>query len=95
MARVLRIEVVYAVADVQDLVCLELPEGAVARDAVEASGLIGRHGLAAANFALGISGRLVAPERRLRDGDRIEILRKLATDPNEARRLRARPVRRR
>ena len=95
MAGNLRIEVVYAVAGVQDLVCLELADGAVAREAVEASGIIGRHGLAAANLALGISGRLVAPERRLRDGDRVEILRKLATDPKEARRLRAGAFRRR
>jgi len=94
MAGNLRIEVVYAVAGVQDLVCLELADGAVAREAVEASGIIGRHDLAA-GLALGISGRRVAPERRLRDGDRVEILRRLATDPNQARRLRARPVRRR
>ena len=95
MVKNLRIEVVYAVVDVQDLVSLDLAEGAVARDAVEASGMIGRHGLAAANLALGVSGRLVAPERRLRDGDRVEILRKLATDPKEARRLRAGAFRRR
>jgi putative ubiquitin-RnfH superfamily antitoxin RatB of RatAB toxin-antitoxin module len=95
MAKTLRVEVVYPAADVQDLVCLELAEGAVAREAVEASGMIGRHGLAAANLALGISGRLVAPERRLRGGDRVEILRKLAADPKEARRLRVRRARRR
>ena len=94
MAR-LRVEVVYAVAQVQDLVALDLADGAVARDAVEASGMIGRHGLAAANLALGVSGRRVEPGRRLRHGDRVEILRKLATDPRVARRLRARPVRRR
>jgi uncharacterized protein len=95
MARHLRIEVVYALAAVQDLVSLVLAEGAVAREAVEASGLIRRHGLAADALVLGISGRPVARERRLRDGDRIEILRKLAIDPREARRLRARRARQR
>ena len=95
MARQLRIEVVYALADVQDLVSLVLADGSVAREALEASGLIGRHRLAAEQLALGISGKLVARERRLRDGDRIEILRKLAMDPREARRLRARRARRR
>ena len=95
MARQLRIEVVYALADVQDLVSLVLAEGTVAREAVAASGLIGRHRLAADQLVLGISGRPVAREHRLRDGDRIEILRKLAMDPGEARRLRARRARRR
>jgi len=95
MARQLRIEVAYALAQVQDLVPLALAEGASAREAVEASGLIRRHGLAATDLVLGISGRRVAPERRLRDGERVEILRNLASDPKEARRLRARRARRR
>ena len=95
MARQLRIEVVYAVAGAQDLVPLALAEGVSAREAVEASGLIGRHGLAASGLILGIAGRRVAPEWRLREGDRVEILRKLAVDPKEARRLRARRARRR
>ena len=95
MARQLRIEVVYAVAGAQDLVSLALAEGVSAREAVEASGLIGRHGLAASGLVLGIAGRRVAHERRLREGDRVEILRKLAADPNDARRQRARRARRR
>jgi uncharacterized protein len=95
MARHLRIEVVYALADGQDLVSLVLADGTVARDAVEASGLIGRHRLAADQLVLGIAGRLAACGRRLRDGDRVEILRKLAMDPREARRMRARRARRR
>ena len=89
MAR-LRIEVVYALAETQDLVTLEMEEGASARDAIEASGVAGRLGLASADLALGISGKRIQPQRLLRAGDRIEILRPLATDPKEARRLRAR-----
>jgi uncharacterized protein len=91
----LRVEVVYALADTQDLVALELAEGATAREAAEASGVLARHGLAVADLALGIFGKRIAPEYPLRDGDRIEILRALATDPNEARRRRARRARRR
>ena len=86
----MRVEVVYALADVQDIAVLELPEGAVARHAVAASGMLARHGLSAAQLKLGIAGRRVAPERRLREGERVEILRPLAADPNEARRRRAR-----
>jgi uncharacterized protein len=86
----LRVEVVYALADVQDIVNLELSEGAVARDAVTAGGVIARRGLSLGKLMLGIAGRRVAPEHRLREGDRVEILRPLAADPNEARRQRAR-----
>ncbi|MSQ63819.1 MAG: RnfH family protein [Betaproteobacteria bacterium] len=86
----MRVEVVYALADVQDIVVLELAEGAVARDAVAASGVLARHGLNVGKLMLGIAGRRVAPEHRLRESDRVEILRPLAADPNEARRQRAR-----
>lgn len=90
MAR-LRVEVVYAFAQTQDLVALELAQGAVAREAVEASGLLVRHAeLDAARLRLGVFGRLIRPEQLLEDGDRVEILRPLAMDPREARRLRAR-----
>jgi putative ubiquitin-RnfH superfamily antitoxin RatB of RatAB toxin-antitoxin module len=86
----LRVEVVYAMAHAQDIVALELPEGAVARDAVAASGVPALHGLDVRKLMLGIAGRRVASEHRLREGDRVEILRPLAAEPNEARRRRAR-----
>ena len=90
----MRVEVIYALASVQDIAVLELPDGALARQALEASGLLERHGLSAARLKLGISGKRIAPEQRLREGDRLEILRALAADPNEARRARARGKRR-
>jgi len=88
MAR-LRVEVVYALAGAQDLVVLELADGATAREAAEASGILARHGLAVAHLVLGIFGKRIAPEHPLREGDRVEILRPLAADPKEARRSRA------
>ena len=88
MAR-LRIEVVHALADVQEAVQLQLPEGATAGEAVE------RSGLPVAGLRIGIGGEEVQPARVLRDGDRVELLRPLAADPKEARRLRARKARRR
>ena len=93
MAR-LRVEVVYALAEVQEVVSLELAEGSSALAAVAASGLAKRHGLSAGSWTLGIGGRRVAPGHGLRDGDRVEILRPLALDPKEARRRRARKARR-
>lgn len=85
----LRVEVVDARADLQRLVVLRLEEGASVEDAVRASGL-GERGV-----ALGIGGRRVPADRRLVDGDRVEILRALLEDPKEARRRRARRMRRR
>ena len=86
----MRVEVVYALADVQDIVKIELPEGAVARQAIAASGLLERYGLAASKLQLGVFGKRISIESLLREGDRVEILRPLAADPNEARRQRAR-----
>jgi putative ubiquitin-RnfH superfamily antitoxin RatB of RatAB toxin-antitoxin module len=88
-----RIEVVYALADAQDIVFVELPEGAGAAQALAASGMLARHGLAAAQLQLGVFGKKISPEDPLREGDRIEILRPLAMDPKEARRRRARKTR--
>lgn len=89
MATRLRVEVVCALAGRQDRVRLELAEGATAADALRASGFAGE------GRALGIGGAAVSPSRRLRDGDRVELLRPLAQDPREARRQRARRARRR
>jgi putative ubiquitin-RnfH superfamily antitoxin RatB of RatAB toxin-antitoxin module len=87
----MKVEVVYALPERQDLVALDLAPGATAGDAVAASGLLERHALPdPCRLALGISGVRVAPGRRLAEGDRVEILRPLATDPAEARRRRAR-----
>ncbi len=91
--RNVRIEVVFALAQAQDIAVLELAEGAIARDAVVASGMLGRHALSSARLQLGMSGKKLSPEHLLRDGDRVEILRPLTLDPNEARRRRARKTR--
>ena len=73
---------------------LALPAPATALDAIRASGLLERHpGLGLGEPLIGIWGRACAPDTVLADGDRIEIYRPLAMDPNEARRLRARNLR--
>lgn len=91
----MKVEVVYALPDRQDLVVLELAPGATAGDAVTASGLLERHALPApGRLALAISGTRVPTRRPLTDGDRVDILRPLSAHPAEARRLRARARRR-
>jgi putative ubiquitin-RnfH superfamily antitoxin RatB of RatAB toxin-antitoxin module len=75
-------------------VAMELPAPATAADAVRASGLAERFPeLCAGTPSMGIWGRAVAPEASLRDGDRVEVYRPLAVDPQEARRLRAKKAR--
>lgn len=87
----MRVEVVYALPQRQDVVVLDLAPGATVRDAVAASGLIERHGLPEpALLAFGIAGVRVPPQARLSEGERVDILRPLAADPFAARRARAR-----
>ncbi|MBM3351640.1 MAG: RnfH family protein [Betaproteobacteria bacterium] len=80
----MRITVVRALPGSQALVELDLEPGATAAMALAASGLGGPEA------QLGVGGRRVGPGRRLEDGERVEILRPLAADPNEIRRRRAR-----
>ena len=94
MAR-LRVEVVYALAAVQDVATVELEEGACARDALNASGVLARHPeIDLRRNKLGRFGHEIRSDERLREGDRVEILRPLVMGPMEARRLRARRTRR-
>jgi putative ubiquitin-RnfH superfamily antitoxin RatB of RatAB toxin-antitoxin module len=82
------IEVVYALSAEQVVVCLSVPVGSTVRHAVEVSGLTVRFP-ECAHAPVGIYGRVVDRDALLRDGDRVEIYRKLVADPKQARRRRA------
>lgn len=85
----LNIEVVYCPRPGDcESVSLSLAVGANVLDAVTASGLCRRHGLAPQTIEVGIWGRKQLPAVLLRDGDRVELYRPLRVDPKEARRLR-------
>jgi len=84
----MRVEVIYALAQKQERVVLDLPPGSTVQDALQASGLQQR--LPQIEFGrLGVWGRAVTAETRLRDRDRVEIYRPLIADPKEVRRERA------
>jgi putative ubiquitin-RnfH superfamily antitoxin RatB of RatAB toxin-antitoxin module len=85
------IEVVYALPDRQRVVTLALPAtGLTAQAAVEHSGLLDEFpALRDRALVLGIHGMVCAPERLLRDRDRVEIYRPLRVDPRVQRRQRA------
>jgi putative ubiquitin-RnfH superfamily antitoxin RatB of RatAB toxin-antitoxin module len=86
----LRIEVAYALREEQVLLELEMAEGTTARQAVERSGILRRFPeIDLARAGLGIFGRAVSPDTLLRDGDRVEIYRRLIADPKDARREKA------
>ena len=86
----MRVEVVYALPDRQELIEVELPPGATAADAVRASGLADRYpAIDPDRGPFGIFARRCAPTQPLRDGDRVEIYRPLRVDPKQARRGRA------
>jgi hypothetical protein len=86
----LRIEVVYALPERQDVISLRLPPGSTVQQAVEQSGLLAMHPeVNLAQNKLGIYAKLVKPDTMLRDRDRVEIYRPLIADPKEVRRQRA------
>lgn len=79
----MRIEVIRAWPRRHESVPLELPAGACVADAVRMAGWdIEGYGIA-------IFGERADLSRPLQDGDRVEVLRPLTTDPKEARRRRA------
>jgi putative ubiquitin-RnfH superfamily antitoxin RatB of RatAB toxin-antitoxin module len=67
---------------------LQVLPGSTVADAVRASGLMERHGLALDAIVASVWGRRQPLDRRLGEGDRVEICRPLALDPMQARRLR-------
>lgn len=89
-ASTINVEVVYATPERQEVVALEVAEGATVAQAIEASGLCGRFDEFEVDPSrLGIFSRKVEPGHVLRDGDRVEVYRPLVIDPKEARRQRA------
>lgn len=85
----LRVEVVYCPEPgVDERVALDLSAGATLAEALKASGLLERHGLAQDGLRAGVWSKLREPATVLRDRDRVEIYRPLSVDPKEARRQR-------
>jgi len=89
-ASTINVEVVYALAERQELVNVKLPEGATLAKAVEASGLLQKYPqIDLAKNKMGVFGKLSKLDAVLRDRDRVEIYRPLIADPKEVRKQRA------
>lgn len=86
----IQIEVVYARAERQDVIPLQLPAGTTLQQAVEQSGLPAKYPeIDPAKGKFGIYSKLAKPDTVLRDRDRVEIYRPLIADPKEVRKQRA------
>jgi uncharacterized protein len=80
----IRVQVIQAWPRRHEAAHVTLPEDATVAEAITAAGLtLGDH------TGMAIYGETVTSDHRLRDGDRIELLRSLVVDPKEARRRRA------
>lgn len=87
-----QVEVVYAAADRQALLTLDVPAGSSVRQVLRMSGIDRQFPeLDLAQCPVGIFGKAVSdPDVRLVEaGERIEIYRPLLADPKEVRRMRA------
>lgn len=83
-------EVAYALRERQALVAVEIEEGATIEEAVRRSGILKTFPeIELQRAKVGIFGRPVALDERMREGDRVEIYRPLIADPKEVRRRKA------
>jgi len=84
------VALVYATRERQVVREVALPAGAtVAEAVVAAEAVLGAEALREVDRAgVAVWGKVVGPESILRDGDRVEFLRRLMADPKDARRRR-------
>lgn len=86
----MKVEVIYAVPEKAELVKLDLPEGSTVLQAIEASGLLGKHPeIDVKKNKFGVYAKLAKADAVLREKDRVEIYRPLIADPKEVRKQRA------
>lgn len=86
----IRVEVVLAMPEHQELVALDVAAGTTLAEAISLSGLPEKfEGFEADLTRVGIFGQKTDPDRVLQTGDRVEIYRPLVADPKEVRRQRA------
>lgn len=91
MAEKVNVEVAFAAPNRQELVALELEQGATVADAIRESKLQALfRNVDFDALQAGIWGRIIERDTVLTDGDRVELYRPLERDPMEARRELAR-----
>jgi uncharacterized protein len=87
-----RVSVAVALADRQEVVEVDVAEGATARDAIAAARVVERFpGLDFGAMRVGVWSRPCDLDARLREGDRVELYRPLRLDAKAMRRARVKP----
>ena len=90
MNKLITVEVVYGLANQQDLLSFEVEEGITVQEAIEQSGIMDLYeDIDLSKNKVGIFGKLTQLKKVLRDKDRVEIYRPLIADPKEVRKKRA------
>ena len=92
----IHVEVVYALPTETVVIPLELAAGATVREAVERSDILRNiPGSVFTPDRVGVFGKSVQADAKLRDGDRVEIYRPLIAEPKAARTARVQSRKRR
>lgn len=86
----IKIEVVYANPEAQQLISLEVPEHCTVLQAIQFSGILKQFPeINLSQNKVGIFGKIVELNALVSEGDRVEIYHPLLIDPKEARKSRA------
>lgn len=85
------VEVAFALPERQQIIALEVEQGATAFDAAQQSGIVKAFpDIDLVEAKMGIFGKAIKPKTyEMQAGDRVEIYRALIADPKEARKKRA------
>lgn len=85
----MNVGVCYAQADRQIWLRLEVPDGSTVAEAIELSGVLKQYPeIDLTSQKVGIFGKLSKLEAVVKDGDRVEIYRKITADPAQVQRRR-------
>ncbi|MBD9357719.1 RnfH family protein [Methylomonas albis] len=86
----MNVGVCYAQADRQIWLRLEVPEGSTIAEAIELSGVLTQYPeIDLESQKVGIFGKLAKLDAPVKEGDRVEIYRKITADPAQVQRRRA------
>lgn len=86
----IRVEVAYALSELQVVLSIDLGAGSTVKTAIEFSGILEQFPeIDLTRNRVGIFGSVCGLDQQLNPGDRVEIYRPLRQDPKEARRRRA------
>lgn len=85
----MNVGVCYAEAERQTWLRLEVPEGSTVKQAIELSGLLQQYPhIDLESQKVGIFGKFAKLDLQIKEGDRVEIYRKITADPQQVQRRR-------